>query len=89
MKNSPMKIDLPDDEIGELIAQVLTQQMKAIVNRRAMFHARKVVLENNIVELLRENGEETTIKINYKFDITTTAILAALALVLPAPKGEA
>ena len=90
MQYNITKVDPPKDEIAEMIAQMLAHQMKAIVNRNAIYHARKVVENKNLVaELANVEQGEFTIQVNYQFDLTSTAILAGLSLILPSPKGTA
>ena len=78
----PAVLKMPDDLLAEAIAYVLTRQMRAVVYARAPHKAREMTKKFKLVDLIREPGE-TKITITYTIDINTTAILAALALILP------
>jgi hypothetical protein len=78
----PAVLTMPDDMLAEAIAYVLTRQMRAVVYARAPHKARAITQKYKLVDLIREPGE-TKIEITYTIDINTTAILAALGLVLP------
>ena len=77
----------PDDVLAEAIAFVLTKQMRAVVYARAPHKARWITEKYNLVKLIKK-PEETKIEITYTIDINTTAILAALGLILPERGSE-
>jgi len=83
----PAVIQTPDDLLAEAIAYVLTRLMRAVVYARAPHKAREVVKNFDLVKLIRE-PEETKIEITYTMDINTTAIIAALSLILPERGSE-
>ena len=96
VQTTPNELDAPpfpavqaasDDVLAEAIAFVLTKQMRAVVYARAPHKARWITAKYNLVKLIKE-PEETKVEITYTIDINTTAILAALALILPERGSE-
>ena len=78
----PAVVKAPDDLLVEAITYVLARQMRAVVYARAPHKAREITNKLKLAELIKQPGEDT-IKINYEIRINTTAILAALSLILP------
>jgi hypothetical protein len=77
----PAVVNCPRDELEDAVAWYVCQQMRAVVYMRAPGKARQVARQYRLVDLILE-PDETTIDINYKISITTTAILAGLTAYL-------